>query len=66
MSHRTCLKVFCLLFKALPASCFGSLLNAKFTRLLQASAGGKNLLHSQTVRLFKWFIEVGARPRGES
>ena len=66
LRHRTCIKVFCLLFKALPASCFGSLLNAKFTRMLQANAGGKKLLHNQTVRLFKWFLEVGASARREA
>ena len=37
---------------------YGSLLNAKFTKLLLAYGNNKKLLYHQIVHLFKWFIEV--------
>ena len=55
-----CIKVFRLLFPVVPTSAYGSLLNAKFTKLLLAYGNNKKLLYHQIVHLFKWYIEVRA------
>ena len=60
MTRSMCIKVFRLLFPVVPASAYGSLLNAKFTKILLAYGNNKKLLYHQIVHLFKWFIEVRA------